>query len=178
MTSRKVFACAAAALLILAAATASAAARKGRKTAAAVIKDAQGQTVGDAKFKEAKGSVTMSVKLMSLPPGLHAIHIHNVGQCDAPDFKTAGPHFNPLGKQHGMENPQGHHLGDLPNLTIAANGKGVFKSTIQGVTLAGDGVNSPFHQGGTSVVIHAQADDMKTDPAGNAGARLACGVIQ
>jgi len=77
-----------------------------------------------------------------------------------------------------MENPEGHHAGDLPNLTVGADGKGTFKSTIQDVTLAGDGATSLFHAGGTSVVIHQDPDDMKTDPAGNAGVRMACGVIQ
>lgn len=120
----------------------------------------------------------MAVTVTNLSPGVHAIHIHEAGKCDAPDFKTAGGHFNPANKQHGMQNPEGHHAGDLPNLTVGANGKGTFKSTIQDVTLAGDGANSLFHAGGTSVVIHEKADDMKTDPAGNAGARIACGVIQ
>src|ERR1022692_4503951 len=100
------------------------------------------------------------------------------GKCDAPGFTTAGGHFNPANKQHGMQNPEGHHAGDLPNLTVGANGKGAFKTTIQNVTLAGDGATSLFHAGGTSVLIHEKADDMKTDPAGNAGARIACGMIQ
>ena len=115
---------------------------------------------------------------MNLSPGVHAIHVHEAGRCDAPDFKAAGGHFNPENKKHGIENPEGHHAGDLPNLTVGANGKGTFKTTIPGVTLAGDSATSLLKVGGTSVVIHEKADDMKTDPAGNAGARLACGVIQ
>jgi Cu-Zn family superoxide dismutase len=120
----------------------------------------------------------MSVTVANLSPGVHAIHIHTVGKCDAPGFTTAGGHFNPANKKHGTMSPDGHHAGDLPNLTVGANGKGVFKTTIQDVTLAGEGATSLFHAGGTSVVIHEKEDDMKTDPAGNAGARMACGVIQ
>ena len=149
-----------------------------RKAAKAQIKDAKGQVVGTASFKAAKGGVALSVKAMNLSPGVHAIHVHDVGKCEAPGFTTAGPHFNPEHKQHGMMNPAGHHAGDMPNFTIAKNGKGTFKTTLQGVTLGGSDANSLFHSGGTAVVIHEKEDDMKSDPAGNAGARLACGVIQ
>jgi Cu-Zn family superoxide dismutase len=178
MTIRK-FSCAAMAVLLLGAAGSTmAAADKERKTATAAITDAKGQRVGQAKFTATKGGVQMSVTVANLSPGVHAIHIHDAGKCEAPGFTTAGPHFNPANKKHGMENPEGHHAGDLPNLTVGANGKGTFKSTIQDVTLAGDGATSLFHAGGTSVVIHQNPDDMKTDPAGNAGVRMACGVIR
>ena len=178
MTTRT-FSCAAMAVLLLGAACGTmASAEKERKTATAEIKDGKGQNAGQAKFKTTRDGVQMSVTVTNLSPGVHAIHIHEAGKCDAPDFKTAGGHFNPANKKHGVQNPEGHHARDLPNLTVDANGKGTFKSTIQDVTLAGDGATSLFHPGGTSVVIHAKADDMKTDPAGNAGARIACGVIQ
>ncbi len=178
MTTR-MSSCAAMAVLLLGAACGTMlSAEKERKTATAVIKDGKGQDVGQAKFKAAGGGVEMSVKVMNLSPGVHAIHIHTAGQCEAPAFTTAGGHFNPANKKHGMENPEGHHAGDLPNLTVGANGKGTFKTTIPDVTLAGDGATSLFHAGGTSVVIHEKPDDMKTDPAGNAGPRIACGVIQ
>jgi superoxide dismutase, Cu-Zn family len=149
-----------------------------RKSATAELKDAKGQTVGQVTFKEGKKAVTLSAKVTNLPPGAHAIHVHTVGKCEAPDFKTAGGHFNPENKQHGLENPAGHHAGDMPNFMIADDGKGGYKGTLPGVTLAGSGANSLFHEGGTAVVIHEKADDMKTDPAGNAGARIACGPVQ
>lgn len=149
-----------------------------RKAATAEVKDAQGKVVATAKFKEVKGGVQLSVKATGLPAGVHAIHVHTVGKCEGPAFTTAGGHFNPAKKQHGMMNPAGHHAGDMPNFTINAKGAGTFKTVIQGVTLAGDGETSLFHSGGTSLVIHEKEDDMKSDPAGNAGARLACGLVQ
>ena len=178
MTTRMSSYAAMAVLLLGAACGTMAGAEKERKTATAEIKDGKGQNVGQAKFKAGGGGVEMSVTVMDLSPGVHAIHIHTAGQCDAPDFKTAGGHFNPANKKHGLENPDGHHAGDLPNLTVGANGKATFKTVITGVTLAGNGATSLFQAGGTSVVIHEKADDMKTDPAGNAGARIACGLIQ
>jgi superoxide dismutase, Cu-Zn family len=178
MTTRRFSSAAGAALLLLAACGAMAGADKARKTATADLKDVKGQSVGVAKFTATKSGVEMSAKLMNLSPGVHAIHIHEAGKCDAPDFKTAGGHFNPAGRKHGMQNPEGHHAGDLPNFTVDAKGKGTFKSTTQDVTLAGSGPTSLFRAGGTSVVIHEKADDMKTDPAGNAGTRIACGAIQ
>jgi Cu-Zn family superoxide dismutase len=149
-----------------------------RKSATAELKDATGQTVGTVKLKEGKNVVTLSAKVTKLAPGEHAIHVHTVGKCEAPDFKTAGGHFNPENKKHGMMNPEGHHAGDMPNFKIGASGKGSYTGTLPGVTLAGSGSNSLFHEGGTAIVIHEKADDMKTDPAGNAGARVACGPVQ
>jgi Cu-Zn family superoxide dismutase len=159
---------------LLAAFSASAIAAPAAK---ATLKDAQGKAVGTAVIKSAAGGVEVALNLNGLPAGDHAIHIHAVGKCEAPAFTTAGGHFNPEKKQHGMHNPQGSHAGDLENLTVPASGKLKKKVMVKGVTLE-EGAGSLFHEGGTSIVIHASADDYKTDPAGNAGARIACGVIE
>ncbi|HEX5868952.1 MAG TPA: superoxide dismutase family protein, partial [Longimicrobium sp.] len=112
-----------------------------------------------------------------LPAGVHGVHIHQTGLCDAPDFTTAGGHFNPTSRQHGTQNPNGPHAGDLPNLTVDANGQGMMNGTAMGVTMVGGGANSVRKPGGTALVVHATADDYRTDPSGNSGARIACGVI-
>ena len=142
------------------------------------LKDAQGKSVGTAVLssKGASSGVSMKLSLHDLPPGEHALHFHQKPQCDAPDFKSAGPHFNPEGKKHGLQNPEGHHAGDMNNFTVNAKGTAKFKVVNKDVTL-GDDSHSLFSNGGTALVIHAKADDMKSDPAGNAGDRIACGVI-
>jgi len=149
---------------------------KSAATAKADLADGKGASVGTAKFKETSSGVSLALEVTNLPPGVHGFHIHAVGKCEPPDFKSAGGHFNPEGKKHGWENPEGHHAGDLHNLTIDAKGKAKVKVVVTGVTLA-DGPNSLFQPQGTALVIHAAPDDNKTDPAGNAGARIACGVI-
>ena len=147
------------------------------KSAHADIVNAQGQNIGSAKIVPAKKGVKIEVNVSQLPPGKHGIHIHAVGKCDGPGFTTAGGHLNPDTKKHGKDNPEGPHAGDL--LMIEAKADGTAKATLLDtmVTL-GDGPNSVFHDGGTSIVIHEKEDDYKTDPAGNSGARIACGVIQ
>ena len=146
------------------------------KKAKADLFNTKGEPVGTATFTEKANGVQLDLKVSNLPPGLHGFHIHSVGRCQAPDFASAGPHFNPEGRQHGWDNPLGHHLGDLQNLNVGPDGKANTRITVPEVTL-GEGSKSLFHEGGTSLVIHAKPDDGKTDPAGNAGARIACGVI-
>ena len=140
------------------------------------LTDAAGKSVGSAVITGTKTGVQISLNLKGLPVGAHAIHIHQNAKCEAPAFTTAGGHFNPEAKKHGLENPEGPHAGDMSNFTVGADGTA--KATIidNRVTLA-DGPASIFTGGGTALMIHASADDMKSDPAGNAGARIACGLI-
>src|SRR5271169_985915 len=148
-----------------------------KKTTVA-LKDAKGQSVGAATIKASGTGVEVKLDVKDLPPGEHALHFHQNAKCDPPDFKSAGPHFNPDKKQHGFLNPQGHHNGDMANFTVKPDGTA--KATIKNADVVmgtGSEANSLFSNGGTALMIHAKADDMKTDPAGNAGGRIACGVI-
>jgi Cu-Zn family superoxide dismutase len=147
------------------------------------MKDAQGKSVGTITLSEtksgAKGAgLVLEIKVHDLPPGNHGIHFHQNAKCDGPDFKSAGPHFNPDGKKHGLQNPEGHHAGDMMNISVNENGKVITKLTDKDVSL-GDASDSHslFSNGGTAVIIHAREDDMKTDPSGNSGDRIACGVV-
>jgi Cu-Zn family superoxide dismutase len=132
-----------------------------------------GQSIGTVRAWQTAGGVSFRISASGLPHGLHGLHVHAVGRCDPPEFKTAGAHWNPAGKQHGMNNPAGPHAGDLPNVEVAANG--VLNAT---VTLAGASMANLLDADGAALVIHASPDDYKTDPSGNSGARIACAVIQ
>lgn len=145
------------------------------ETATAELKNTEGKQVGEVKFEQVAKGVILHVRLWGIPEGEHAIHIHERGQCEAP-FKSAGGHYNPLHHQHGIENVKGMHAGDFPNLKVPKSGEFQTDLFTNSVTVT-KGKLTLFDGDGSSVVIHAGADDYMTDPAGNAGDRIACGVI-
>ncbi len=151
------------------------AAKARAETAHAELHNDQGKKVGTATLQETPHGVLISLDLDGVPPGTHAFHIHEVGKCEPP-FTSAGGHFNPSGKKHGMLSAAGMHAGDLPNITVPESGKLKVDVFATGVTL-GSGQNGLLDADGSSLVLHAGPDDYTTDPAGNAGARLACGVV-
>lgn len=145
-------------------------------TAHAEMRNAAGDTLGTAELTQIGRVVRVVMTLQGMPPGAKAVHIHEVGRCDPPGFTTAGNHFNPEGKQHGALNPRGPHAGDLPNITIEADGTGRLEAASESITLR-HGRTSLFDADGSALVVHAAPDDFRTDPTGNAGGRLLCGVI-
>jgi Cu-Zn family superoxide dismutase len=169
----KVLCTLAASASLLALATLSAAAQ----TAKATLKNAEGKEVGSAALTQTPAGVLISLSVKGLPAGERAFHIHGVGKCEPP-FTSAGAHFNPGGKKHGLMAAEGHHAGDLPNLHVPAGGELVAEVLDPAVTLEKGKANSLFGAQGTALVIHAGRDDYKTDPAGDAGGRIACGVVE
>lgn len=144
--------------------------------ASAQLLDARGADRGRADFYRDSDGLRIELVARGFAPGTYGMHVHAVGRCDAPDFASAGPHWNPTGAQHGRDNPMGAHHGDLPNLVIDDGAIGRATLKLVGTRLSGDG--ALLDADGAAFVIHAQADDLKTDPSGNSGARVACGVIQ
>ena len=140
------------------------------------LKDAQGKEVGSIVIWDQGPGVSLDLHLHDLTPGVHAIHFHQVPKCEAPDFKSAGGHFNPENKKHGFDSPDGYHAGDMTNFTVDAGGKAEVHLEDKEVTLK-DGPHSLLGGSGAAIVVHAKADDYKTDPSGNSGDRVACGVI-
>jgi Cu-Zn family superoxide dismutase len=144
--------------------------------ATAELKDAKGAKVGEATLEQTPHGVLITVDLSGVAAGMHAFHIHEVGKCEPP-FKTAGGHFNPTMKKHGIKNPEGDHAGDMPNIDVPENGRLKFQVLDDQVTLKAGEKNSLLDADGSALVVHAKADDMASDPAGNAGDRVICGVI-
>lgn len=140
--------------------------------ASAKILDAAGKQVGNADVRADAKGLSITVKVKGLPPGPHGVHVHAIGQCAAPDFTSAGGHWNPTHKQHGMENPMGPHAGDLPNLEVGADGTGQVEFHV-----AGGQMSDLLDSDGAAIVVHAGKDDLMTDPSGNSGGRIACGVF-
>ncbi len=141
----------------------------------AVLKDAAGKDVGTASFSTTPSGTLIDLNLTAVPPGVHAVHIHAVGTCEPPDFKSAGPHFNPDQTKHGMMSAEGPHAGDLPNIHVPAGGTLEVEILDPLVTIGQEA--ALIDADGSAIVIHAGPDDYKTDPAGNSGDRIACGVI-
>ncbi|TWT06723.1 superoxide dismutase family protein [Planococcus sp. CPCC 101016] len=139
--------------------------------------DSDGNAIGTAELSEEDAGVMVTLEVEGLEEGMHGIHFHETGMCETPDFESAGGHFNPTGAMHGMDNPDGPHAGDLPNIEVSDDGTATQEFTAENVTMAIGEENSLLKEGGTALVIHAGEDDQMTDPSGDSGDRIACGVV-
>ncbi len=146
-------------------------------SASAELRDAKGRSFGKAVARQSGDNLHLVVTVRGLPQGVHGAHIHAVGKCEGPEFTTAGPHWNPTMRQHGINNPNGTHKGDAPNLAIDARGRGELHMSLGGMRVAG-GANELLDTDGAAFVLHADADDLRTDPSGNSGKRILCGVFK
>lgn len=141
--------------------------------AMATLRTAAGADVGSAVARAEGDRIRVTIEGKGMPAGVHGVHVHTIGRCDAPDFASAGPHWNPTGAQHGTQNAAGAHAGDLPNLTVAADGAGTLS-----MMLPAGSLDAMLDADGAAMVVHANADDLRTDPSGNSGGRIACGVFR
>lgn len=149
----------------------------GAAHATAELIDGQGQSAGRAMIHQGKDGIEVLVQVVGVPAGVHAVHLHTTGACTGPDFTSAGGHWNPAKKQHGHDNPAGAHMGDMPNMTVGADGKGELKTVVKGGMMTG-AADALLDADGAAVVVHASPDDYKSDPTGNAGGRIACGIVK
>ncbi|WP_235211446.1 superoxide dismutase family protein [Sphingopyxis sp. LC363] len=143
------------------------------ESAAAILRTAGGEPAGQATATMVDGRVKLALQVEGLPTGRHGAHVHMTGKCDAPKFESAGGHWNPTGAKHGLEDPAGQHAGDMPNLVVGEDGRGTLSYELQGATFEG-----LLDSDGSAMVIHASVDDQKTDPSGNSGDRIACGIFE
>lgn len=153
-------------------------AQSSEPTVTITVINSNGIKIGKAVLSQQADTVRLRIEAQMLPPGTHGIHFHETGRCDAPDFTTAGSHFNPTSKEHGFHNPKGFHSGDLLNIEVGSDGKVMTELESKTVTLKIGQPNSLLQKNGTSLIIHEKADDYVTDPSGNSGKRIACGVIK
>ena len=152
--------------------------RNAAARAEAVMYNSSGTAVGTAQlWQDANGTVNVEISSLTLPAGTHGIHFHDVGKCEGPAFTTAGGHYNPMGMEHGLQNPKGPHAGDNPNIVIPDSGVGNVSFSTDRVSLT-PGTRTLLDADGTALVVHAGADDQVTNPSGNSGARIACGIVR
>ena len=173
----KAMICAAVALTLGGCATRAGVERGPTSGAEAEIRDVGGRVVARSSATRSGSSIRIRVQAAGLAAGVYGMHVHSAGRCDPPAFESAGPHWNPTARAHGRDNARGQHLGDLPNLVVGSDGRGAIEFTIPAAGLAA-GAAPMLDSDGAALVIHARSDDYRTDPSGNSGARIACGVYR